>query len=52
MLQVVFTRTSARVATVYIDGVAQTTGTASGDTTGWDANYELSLAAGLDGTRN
>jgi len=48
---VVYTRTSAGVTTVYIDGVAQTTGTASGDMTGWDTTMQLALAAELDGTR-
>jgi len=48
---VVYTRNAAGVTTVYIDGVTVSTGTATGDMTGWDTTMELALAAELDGTR-
>lgn len=48
---VVYTRTAAGVATIYVNGTEQASGTAGGDVSNWDAQYRLALANELSGDR-
>ncbi|MCP4967464.1 MAG: hypothetical protein GY926_19800, partial [bacterium] len=49
---VVYTRNNTGVTNIYIDGVLDTTSTATGNMSGWDTTYQLALAAELDNTRH
>lgn len=42
--QIVYTRDALGAVTIYVDGVAMTTGTVGGNLSNWDANYEFMLA--------
>ena len=48
---VVYTRSSEGTASIYVNGVLQTTGTIDGDLTSWDDTYNLLLANEATGDR-
>jgi len=48
---VIYTRDAAGVATIYVDGTVQASGTVGGDLSNWNGGYRLALANELTGNR-
>ena len=52
LTHVLYTRDASGVAAMYVDGVAQASGTISGDLSNWNSGYRLALANELTSNRH